>query len=112
MDTPQLYDTIELLTDLPEYELLAGSRGAIVHQHSPEWFEVEFANADGETVALCALSAKQMVVVWRAATATSVSVPDQIAQLVTNLSDTSREEVRDFAQFLSIKEQSTSYNLS
>lgn len=103
---PQLYDTIELITDLPEQTLRAGHRGAIVHQHTDELFEVEFVGEGGETLALCPISSKQFIVVWQAETEAWVSITDQIAQIVTNLSETSRTEVRNFAQFLTIKERS------
>jgi hypothetical protein len=106
MITPQLYDTIELLIDLPEHDLRAGARGAVVHKHTDDQFEIEFATEEGETIALSALSSNQFIVVWRAETEEWVPVADQIAQIVTNLSATSREEVRDFAHFLTIKEHS------
>lgn len=106
MIKPQLYDTIELLIDLPDHNLHVGDRGAVVHQHPDEVFEIEFAMDTGETTALCALPASQFVVIWRAETEEWVSVADQIAQIIANLSDGSRTEVRDFAHFLTIKERS------
>lgn len=42
MIEPELFDTVELLVDLPEPNLRAGKRGAIVHVHSDDMFEVEF----------------------------------------------------------------------
>jgi hypothetical protein len=106
MIKPQLYDTIELLIDQPEHNLRAGAKGAVVHKHSDDLFEIEFATEEGETIALSALSPGQFVVIWRAETEEWVPVADQIAQIVTNLSAASREEVRDFAHFLTIREQS------
>jgi hypothetical protein len=106
MITPQLYDTIELLIDVPEHNLRAGARGAVVHRHADDLFEIEFATEAGETTALFALYANQFIVIWRAETEEWVPVADQITQIVTNLSTASREEVRDFAHFLTIKEHS------
>jgi hypothetical protein len=68
MIRPQLYDAIEILIDLPAYNLRAGDRGAVVHKHADDLFEIEFATEAGATIALSALSASQFVVVWRAET--------------------------------------------
>lgn len=106
MIEPQLFDTVELLIDLPEQNVRAGARGAIVHAHTDDMFEVEFFDEDGETMALSALPASQFIVVWRAETEEWVPLEDQIAQIVARLSDEARTEVRDFAHFLSTKERS------
>lgn len=67
---PALFDVVELLIDLPESNLRAGIQGAIVECSQDNNYGVEFSNSDGETLALCALSAKQFVVVWSAKTET------------------------------------------
>ena len=67
---PELFDVIELLVDVPECALCSGNRGAIVHCYSDGVYEVEFSNEEGETVALCPLSADQFILVWRAKTQT------------------------------------------
>jgi hypothetical protein len=106
MIQPQLYDTIELLIDLPEHGLPVGSRGAVVHVHTDSLYEIEFATDKGETTALCTLPISQFVVVWRAETEEWAPVADQIAQIVAYLPADSRAEVKDFAHFLIVKQQS------
>lgn len=52
-----LYDVVELTTDIPEEQLTAGSIGTIVHIFSsPEHaFEVEFTDSDGRTLTTIAV---------------------------------------------------------
>jgi hypothetical protein len=97
---PELFDVIELLVDLPAYTLRSGARGAIVHCYADGAYEVEFANADGETVALCPLAKDQFIVVWRAQTRTWLPVAEQIASLITHLPEEARLEVLDFTRVL------------
>jgi hypothetical protein len=99
MSEPALFDVVELLKDVPDLGLRAGSRGAIVECYSAAC-EVEFTNAEGETVATAALAPSQLIVVWRAETKTWVSVAEQIEALVARLTDDTRQEVLDFARFL------------
>jgi hypothetical protein len=103
MIMPALFDTIELLVDLPEHGLRAGARGAAVHQLADDVFEVEFDNEEGETVALGALHTDQFIVVWQAATGQPVSIEEQVAQIVARLPDERGAEVLDFARFVTIR---------
>jgi hypothetical protein len=103
MIKPELFDTVELLVDLPEQNLRAGTQGAIVHQYTDEAYEVEFTNEDGETIALCALQLDQFIVVWRAETQQWVPIADRVAQIVARLPDNAGVEVLDFARFLSVR---------
>ena len=41
---PELFDVVELLIDLPEHNLSAGVRGAIVEEYSDRHYEIEFTN--------------------------------------------------------------------
>ena len=100
MTKPELFDTAELLVDLPECNLRAGALGAIVHQHSDDMYEVEFVDEDGQTRAVCALSTQQFMIVWRHATQSWVPVLEQMAELVSRLREPARREVLDFARFL------------
>ena len=77
MTKPELFDLIELLVDLPEYNLRAEIQGAIVECYS-DGKHVEFTNQDGETLALSTLSSEQFVVVWKAKTKSWLSVSEQI----------------------------------
>ncbi|GFE68448.1 DUF4926 domain-containing protein [Chroococcus sp. FPU101] len=100
MTQAELFDIIELLIDLPEYSLYRGVQGAIVECYPDDQYEVEFTNQDGETIALCVLSSKQFIVVWKANTKQWLSVSDKLATLVTYLPEERQQEVLDFARFL------------
>ncbi len=106
MVEPALFDTVELLVDLPDQNLRAGSRGAIVHQHTDEVYEVEFTNEYGETIALCALPLHQFIVVWQAEIQQWVPVAEQVAQIIARLPEEAGTEVLDFARFLGMRVES------
>ncbi len=74
MMKPALFDGIELVIDLPEDNLKAGAKGAIVEDFGNNEYEVEFANSDGETLALCTLTLEQFIVIWIAETKSWTSV--------------------------------------
>ncbi|MBQ0978090.1 MULTISPECIES: DUF4926 domain-containing protein [Micromonospora] len=59
----ELYDVVELREAIPGEELPAGATGAVVHVFNgpPPAYEVEFADADGRTVAMVTLRADQVV---------------------------------------------------
>jgi len=44
MIRPELFDVVELLIDLPEHNLQAGVRGAIVEEYANQHYEIEFTN--------------------------------------------------------------------
>jgi hypothetical protein len=100
MTEPELFDVIELLVDLPEYNLRSGVQGAIVECYADGTYEVEFSNKDGETIALCQLKSEQFIVFWKAKTKTRLSISEQIAGVIARLSEERRQEVLDFARFL------------
>ncbi len=105
MIKPELFDVVELLIDLPEHNLPAGVRGAVVEEYSDLHYEIEFTNKDGETLALATLPTNQFVVVWRATTKTWVPVAEKIEALVASLSEETRLEVFDFARFIYSRRQ-------
>lgn len=78
MIKPELLDVVELLVELPDTNAQPGELGTIVEvysdwensQASPPAYEVEFANSQGETTAMMALTPDQFVVVWRNETRT------------------------------------------
>jgi hypothetical protein len=105
MIKPELFDVVELLIDLPEHNLQAGVRGAIVEDYANQHYEIEFTNRDGETLALATLAIHQFVVVWRATTKTWVPVAEKIEALVASLSEETRLEVFDFARFIYSRRQ-------
>ena len=96
MIEPELFDVIELLVNLPEYNLEAGVRGAIVDCYADGKYEVEFTNEEGETEVLCPLPSHQFIVVWKAKTESWVSVSEQIVAAIGNLSEERKREVLDF----------------
>lgn len=97
---PALFDTVELLVDLPAHNLRSGSLGAIVHVYDNGIYEVEFSNAEGETMVLCPLSAEQFIVVWQAKTRRWLPIAEHVAALVSHLPESAGREVLDFARFL------------
>lgn len=103
MRNPKLFDTIELLIDMPEQNLTAGMRGSIVHKHTVDTYEIEFTNEKGETLALLALDTHQFIVVWRADTKQPVPIEDQLSQIIARIPKRSGEEILDFARFLSTR---------
>jgi Domain of unknown function (DUF4926) len=79
---PELFDIVELLVNLPEFQQSIGTQGTIVECHDLNHFEVEFSNEAGETTALCVLSPQQFVVVWQAQSKLyTVLNPEQSPQL-------------------------------
>lgn len=100
---PDLFDVIELVIDIPEHRLHAGTQGTIVECHEKDAYEVEFTAETGETMALVALRPHQFIVVWRASTGTPVPVAEQVATLIEALPENVGQEVLDFARFLHAK---------
>lgn len=100
MTQPELFDVIELLVDLPEDNLRAGVQGAVVECYEHNNYEVEFTNQEGETLALCTLSSKQFMVVWKVKTKSWLSVSEQVAAVISHLPDERKREVLDFARSL------------
>ena len=62
MNEIQLLDVVALIQDLPEHGLQRGQVGTVVELLAPDAFEVEFSNNDGQTYALLALHANQLMV--------------------------------------------------
>ena len=102
---PVLFDTVELLADLPAHNLRSGSLGAIVHAYDGETYEVEFTDSEGKTTALCPLSAEQFIVVWQAKTRRWLPVAEHVAALVSHMPEAEGREVLDFARFLNERRQ-------
>lgn len=100
MISPELFDIVELLVDMPEANLRAGDRGAIVEQHSERAYEVEFTNPEGETLELVALSPEQFMVVWQSASKAWVPLADRLAAMMSALPEERQEQVLNFARSL------------
>ncbi|WP_017316762.1 DUF4926 domain-containing protein [Mastigocladopsis repens] len=100
MTEPELFDLIELLVNLPEDNLYAGVRGAIVECYDNNTYEVEFTNEEGETLALCNLSSEQFIVIWKAKNKSWLPVSERITAVINYLSEERKQEVLDFARSL------------
>jgi len=55
MNKPDLFDVVELQSDLPEFGLRQGAQGTIVECYPDGEYEVEFDDGDDLTLAVCAL---------------------------------------------------------
>lgn len=53
-------DTVVLRRALPDFGLVEGDVGAIVHVHAPDAFEVEFATGEGRTLAVATLGSADL----------------------------------------------------
>jgi hypothetical protein len=100
MIKPELFDLIELIVNLPAVNQFVGSQGTIVECFNDGKYEIEFTNEDGETIAQCALSSEQFIVVWQSKTKQWVSISDKINAVINNLSEDRKKEVLNFARFL------------
>ena len=108
MIQPELFDVVELLVDLPDIAVQAGKQGTIVEdygdtshaQASQRAYEVEFANSEGETIAMRALTPDQFVVVWKSDTKSWVPLADRLVEMMEKLSEERQEEVLNFARSL------------
>lgn len=100
MTSPELFDLVELLINLPEDNLKAGETGTIVECYDSGKYEVEFTNSDGETIALCTLSSEEFIVVWKAKTKNWLPISEQLTNVIAHLSEERQREVFNFARFI------------
>lgn len=59
--TIQLLDVVALLEDMPEHELPRGQVGTVVEVLAPDVFEVEFSDTNGQSYAMFAVKADQLI---------------------------------------------------
>ena len=57
----KLLDTVALLEDVPERNLRRGEVGTVVETLGADVFEVEFCDDEGQTYAMLALRAEQLI---------------------------------------------------
>ncbi|MEB3884298.1 DUF4926 domain-containing protein [Lyngbya sp. CCY1209] len=100
MMKPELFDIVELLSNLPEYQLSIGDRGAIVECLDATHFEVEFSDEQGEMKALCPLDIQQFIVVWQAKTKQWLTTTDKVSLLLERLPEEKQTELLNFARSL------------
>lgn len=53
-------DTVVLRRALPEFDLVEGDVGAVVHVHARNAFEVEFVTGEGTTLTVATLSSEDL----------------------------------------------------
>ena len=107
---PEIGDIIETVTDIPEKNLRSGVRGAVVHCHCDNFYEVEFTDENGETLDFSALNAGHFIVVWRAETRQWGPIAEQTSARVAGLPDDAARQVLNLARFLSVQTcQSSGY---
>lgn len=58
----KLLEVVALTEDLPREDLYRGQVGTVVEILAPDVYEVEFCDDDGQTYAMKALSASQLMV--------------------------------------------------
>lgn len=100
MTHPELFDVIELLFNLPEYNQFVGAQGTIVERYDDDTFEVEFSDETGETLALCTLSSQQFIVVWQSATKQWLPAVEKVTNILKKLPESKQEEILNYARFL------------
>jgi len=100
MIKPELFDVVELLIDLPDLEIKAGELGTIVEEHNDRAYEVEFANDEGETLALLTLTSEKFVVVWKSETHSWVSLADRVSAMLEVLPEERQKQVLNFTRSL------------
>jgi hypothetical protein len=61
MDEIKVLDVVAILEDVPQQRLLRGQVGTVVERWKDGAFEVEFSDSSGESYALVALSADQLL---------------------------------------------------
>ena len=100
MTIPKLFDVVMLVADLPEYGLMKGAVGTLLEIYGDGDCEIEFANAEGETLALLALMPDQFDIIWSGAETEQVQMVQQLVAVVSALRPEQAREVLDFARFL------------
>jgi hypothetical protein len=75
----------------------------VVHQHTPDDYEVEFADEEGDTIDVLALRMDQFIIVWRAKTGQWVSVSKQVSDMIERLPNDAALEVLDFTRYVSVR---------
>lgn len=104
---PDEFDVVELLRPIPKYPLAVGQRGTVLEKMGPDQFLIEFVDESGETLAEPVLRRTDLIVVWQARHKKWLPLDEQLAQLISILPETSRQEIFDFARFLTSRQMLT-----
>ncbi len=108
MIKPELLDVVELLVDVPAVGLKVGDLGTIVEEYGDQQdpsadhcaYEIEFANTDGETIALQTLEAQQFVVAWQNSTKAWVPLTERVTAILQTLPEDRQTQVLEFVRAL------------
>ncbi len=100
MNKPDLFDVVELREDLPEFDLKRGAQGTIVECYSDGEYEVEFADEDGQTLALCALPLQKLTALSPSAAHQKKQIMRQLFSVVNELDEERAQKVLSFADTL------------
>ncbi|MCI0694686.1 DUF4926 domain-containing protein [candidate division KSB1 bacterium] len=100
MNKPDLFDVVELQSDLPELGLERGAQGTVVECYPDGEYEIEFVDEDGQTLALCALPLDKISVVYQANTKQKRQVLQQLVSIMSELDEERARKVVDFADSL------------
>jgi|688.fasta_scaffold2073435_1 hypothetical protein len=97
---PNELDIIELLRSKPELSLTVGDRGTILEVYPDRQYLVEFADDNGETIALCDLDRSDFVVTWQAETERTVSIEERFLSVISQLSSQRQQQAWEFMRLL------------
>jgi hypothetical protein len=61
---------------------VAGHRAPDLKKHTPDDYEIEFADPEGETIDVPALRMGQFIIVWRTESGQWVSVSEQVSDMI------------------------------
>jgi len=100
MYKPDLFDVVELQSDLPEFDLKQGAQGTIVECYPDGEYEVEFVDEDGQILALCALPLEKISIVYQARPNQKKRILRQLFSVVNSFDEEKAEKVLNFADTL------------
>ncbi len=100
MNKPDLFDVVELQSDLPEMGLKRGMQGTVVECYPDEEYEIEFVDDEGQTFALCALPLDKIFLNYKARTQQKRQVIQQLSSIIHELDEERTQKVLDFADSL------------
>ena len=100
MNKPDLFDVVELKSDLSEFDLPRGTQGTIVECYPDGEYEVEFIDDDGQTLALCALPLDKLSLVREVSLEQKRQILRQISSIINELDDEGARKVLSFADGL------------
>lgn len=100
MTSPELFDLIELIVDVPKAGLRIGDQGNIVEiMGEGQGYMVEFVDDEGYTTHLIFLEPQTFLVVRRHEKKENVSTAEQTAEITARLPDENSQRILDFVRY-------------